>query len=272
MQRKTVSGPVAVSGLGVVSGQEVRVCIEPAGAHTGITFAPEGTKEAIPAVPERLLSVPNCTAIGRGGRQVALIEHLMAAFAALGVTDARVVVAGAEIPLLDGSAQPFLEALHSVGTRSLGEALEPLVVTEPVLVSGPGDAMLACGPGEAAYTYCLQHPHPRIGCEIATFRPAEDSFAQLLAPARTFSTEQEARALLASGAFRGGSEANSVIVFDDHLSAPQPVPCGFARHKLVDLIGDLWLLGRPVVGRIVAFKTGHAHNHELVRQLAARGD
>jgi len=178
-------------------------------------------------------------------------------------------VDGPEIPLLDGSALPWVELLGEAGLEESAVENPPLVVTEPVIVQHGLAFILALPAEEVVLTYILDHPHPLIGRQWAEFRPGREDFAAALAPARTFVTEAEARSAQAQGLLRGGSEANAIVIYEDHLSAEPGLPAAFARHKLLDLSGDLYLLGRPLQAALTACQSGHRLNHELARALLA---
>ncbi len=214
-------------------------------------------------------AAPGCSAVGAAGRDVAYVEHLMAALAATGITDLEVRVEGPELPLLDGSARPWMELLAGAGEADHSEEVASLVLAEPIVVR-EGEALLLALPAEKAeLVYVLDHPHPLVGRQWARFRPASDDFAAELAAARTFTTEPEALAAQAQGLLQGGSEDNAIVIYADRLSGPPELPQAFARHKLLDLFGDLYLLGRPVQAQVVAYQSGHALNHRLVQALAA---
>jgi UDP-3-O-[3-hydroxymyristoyl] N-acetylglucosamine deacetylase len=207
--------------------------------------------------------------VGTPDSHVAYIEHLMAALAAGGITDLKVQVNGPELPLLDGSARPWVALLKEAGVAEAEGDVFPLAPAEPVVIC-EGEAFLSALPaGETELVYVLDHPHPLVGRQWARFRPATDDFAAEIAPARTFTTEQEARQAQAQGLLKGGSEENAIVIYPDHLSAPPGLPHAFARHKLLDLIGDLYLLGRPLRARVVAYQSGHELNHRLAQALAS---
>ncbi len=269
--RKTVACTRSLTATGVHSGRPVTVAVKAAACGEGLLLERTDVGKCWPLTISAVTSAPNCTAIGDTEHSVMFVEHLMAALWAAGISDVRVEVDGPEIPLCDGSARPFVELLGQAGCHHFSEPVEPLVIAEPMRV-GSENQFLAALPGQGTeYAYLLDHPHPLVGLQFATFRPGTDDFAGCLAAARTWGLADELRQAQAAGLFTGGSEQNSLIIFDDHYSQPPTLPHEFARHKLVDLIGDLYLVGRPLVGTIVACRTGHAHNHELARRLAGSG-
>jgi len=270
MHRATLKRRVRARDLGVRSGRQIELALEPAEVGAGLTLVRSDLAQQWPLDLEHSQAGPGCTLSGEGAAAVAFVEHLLAALGALGVTDARIVLSGPEVPMFDGSALPLLSLIESAGLAGSEVELCPLVVAEPVLVAEQGAALFAL-PGEPAeLTYAVAYDHPLIGSEFAGFRPGADDFAVELAPARTFITVEEAEAARAAGLLQGGGEENALVVYPDHLSEEPIVPQPFARHKLVDLLGDLYLLGRPVRGRIFAFHTGHRHHHALAHALAAQ--
>ncbi len=270
MQGATLSRCVQAREMGVRSGREIELRLEPAGTGAGLTLVRSDLGEQWPLDLAHSRPGPGCTISGEGDAAVCFVEHLLAVLSACGVTDARILLDGPEVPMFDGSALPLLELVEQAGIARSGGEPEPLVIREPVAVMDDGAAVFVV-PGEPAeLTYALHHDHPLIGRGFASFRPDADDFATELAPARTFITVEGAEAARAAGLLKAGSEENAVVVYPDHLSEEPTLPDAFARHKLVDLMGDLYLLGRPVLGRIFAFYTGHAHNHALARQIATQ--
>ena len=269
-RRRSLCTEVVVYGEGVRSGRSLRVTLGPAAEGEGLRLLRTDTGEAWPLDLSAALALPGCSAIGDPESHVAYVEHLLAALGAAGVTDALVTVDGPELPLLEGSALPWWEALARAGVVPGDAEVSPLVVAEPVAVC-EAEAFLLALPAEAtAYTYVLEHPHPLVGRQWAEFAPAGDNFAREIAPARTFTTAEEAQRAQELGLLRGGSEANALVLYPDHLSAEPTLPHACARHKLLDLLGDLYLLGRPLVGRIVAYQAGHRANQRLAHALAAQ--
>ncbi len=266
--RATLRSSASATDLGVRFGGEVTLTIGPAEIGAGLIIERADLGARRPLDLPHCSPGPGCTVAGEGEVAVCFVEHLMAALWARGVTDCVVSVDGPEVPLFDGSAMPLLALIDEAGLARSGRPLEPIEVAEPILIC-EGERALAALPGEPAeFAYSLDYEHPLIGREFARFRPESGAFEAELAPARTFITLEEAEAAREAGLLAAGTERNSVVIYRDHVSEPPAVPHAFARHKLVDLVGDLYLLGRPLTGRVFAFGTGHRHNHELARMLA----
>ena len=273
-RQRTISKEVSLVGPGLFSGEEATLTIAPANPHTGITFIreQEGRIAHIPALVANVMKRPRRTCLRNGSLFVETVEHCMAALAGTGVDNAIIKVTGGitgEVPGVDGSSEPFVRVIQEVGLTEQDAPLAPLEITRPIQV-GEGDATIAALPGPKDHLeiiYDFEAPAP-VGRQVFAFHLGDDDFAKQLAPARTFVFEQEALELRSRG-------------FGKHLSAKEllviapngPIENQFrfvdecARHKVLDLIGDLFLLGRRIRGRIVAHKSGHALNHMLVRRL-----
>ena len=255
---------MSLSGIGLHSGKAVHLKIAPAPANFGIVFHVVGHPEPIPAAPESVVDSHYATTVGRNGTRIQTVEHLMAAAAGLGVDNLDVTVDGAEIPAADGSAKPFVSLLTAAGRTTLSAQRRPIVVPHPIRV-GSGGRWIQIVPSDVfRISYTLDHEHPAIGTLALSCVPSERMFIEEFAPARTYGFLKDLGQLRRSGLARGGSLENAVVV------GPRGVVNGlryrdeFVRHKILDLIGDLALLGRPVVGHVIARNAGHDLNFQLV--------
>jgi UDP-3-O-[3-hydroxymyristoyl] N-acetylglucosamine deacetylase len=268
--RRTLAAPAPpVSGVGVRSGRDITVTLKPAAFGHGLTVRRSDLGVEYPLHLDNTLNLPTCTAVGTSTQDATLfVEHLMAVLHVHRITDLTVELDGPEIPLLDGSAAPWNALVCEAGTQELGGSVEPVVVSEKLRV-GVDERWIEARPADVA-TFCfdLQYDHPMIRCETAQFSMDADGFARLLAPARTFALKEELDAALAAGELKAGSEENCRIIYRDRVSEPATLPDELARHKVLDMLGDLYLLGRPVIGEIHGFRTGHAQNRELLRALS----
>ncbi len=276
-RQKTISRPVSVDGLGLFSGERATLTIAPAQVDSGINFIREqGDHTArIPALVQNVLKRPRHTCLRNGTLRVETVEHCLAALSGLGVTNAVVTVNGGvvgEVPAMDGSSGPLTAAIREAGVVEQEAPVQPLVIHAPVQVT-MGDATLAALPGPTDHLeiiYDFEGPDP-VSHQVFAFRLGGDDFEKEVAPARTFIFESEAQELRSRG-LGGHLTARDVLV----IAPTGPVENAFrfvdecARHKVLDLIGDLTLAGRPIRGRIVAHKSGHELNHMLVRQLLRR--
>ena len=264
MYQRTIRQPVSLSGIGLHSGKAVHVKIAPAPANFGIVFHVVGHPEPIPAAPESVVDSHYATTVGRNGTRIQTVEHLMAAAAGLGVDNLDVIVDGAEIPAADGSAKPFVSLLTGAGRTTLSAQRRPIVIPHPIKV-GSGGRWIQIVPSDVfRISYTLDHEHPAIGTLALSCVPSERMFIEEFAPARTYGFLKDLGQLRRNGLARGGSLENAVVV------GPRGVVNGlryrdeFVRHKILDLIGDLALLGRPVVGHVIARNAGHDLNFQLV--------
>jgi UDP-3-O-[3-hydroxymyristoyl] N-acetylglucosamine deacetylase len=265
--RRSLRCWVELTGLGVRSGQAITVRIGPAPEGAGLHLGREDTGERWPLHLEAALALPGCSAVGEAESSVAYVEHLMAAFAAAGVTDAEVTVGGPELPLLDGSARPWLDLLDQAGIVDGQRTQAPLTLSAPLVVHEDTCCLTALPADQPRFTYLLDHPHPLIGRQWADFCPDLADFRREIAPAPTFTTLEEVTHAQELGFLPGGSAENALIVYPDHLSREPLWPNVFARHKLLDLLGDLYLLNVPVCAHVIAHNSGHRQNLRLARAL-----
>ena len=261
-----------MAGIGLHSGEPVKMTLSPAAADTGVLFrAADGT--FIPASAEHVVDTRSATTVGAFGVKVRSIEHLMAALAGLGIDNVLVDVDAEELPAADGSAKPFVELLEAAGRVPLPAPRQRVVIEEPVRV-GDESRWLEILPSDTfRISYTLDNSHPVIGLQVASFAVTEQVFVDELGPARTYGFLRDVPLMRRHGLARGGSLDNAIvvgkrIVLNDHLRFADE----FVRHKILDLVGDLHTLGRAIVGHVVGRNAGHMLNHELalaVQKLVA---
>jgi len=269
---RTVAQPVALTGVGLHSGRQTTVRLCPAPFGSGLCFQ-RIDLPGQPTVDSREVAgdaPPFRTVLKRGAAEVHTVEHLFSALAAFQITDCRIEIDGLEVPGMDGSALPFAQALHEAGASvSPQHPIKPLVVREPLTVEEK-NAKITVYPGPAALElhYTLDYPgHPRAQGSYSLTVTAE-SFLKEIAPARTFAIKRDAEAMLAAGLGQGANTQNTVIIDGQEVIETalrfdnEPV-----RHKMLDLIGDLYVLRRPVHGRIEARCSGHRLNRVLALKL-----
>lgn len=272
-RQHTLRDAVAIHGTGLFTGQPVTATLRPAPEGHGISFVRTDLdgSPSIAARVEHVVERPRRTTLQRGETTVEMVEHCMAALAGTAIDNCIVELDGPELPAGDGSAMLFIDAIDSVGIEEQAAARNYLVVDTPITVR-EGDATVAALPIDTpalellyALDYGVQHP---VGRQVHSATITPDEFRSGIAPARTFSTEQEAQAMRAKGLFAHLTAKDMLVLgpagpidnalrFDD-----EPV-----RHKVLDLLGDIHLVGRPILGRIVAHKAGHKLNHKLAREL-----
>jgi UDP-3-O-[3-hydroxymyristoyl] N-acetylglucosamine deacetylase len=272
----TLAGPAICAGVGVHTGDRVRLSIRPAPAGHGIVFVRTDIKDRdnrVPARGDAVVATRLGTVISNAaGVTVATIEHLMAAMAALGVDNATVELDGPEVPIMDGSAQPFIQLLDRAGFRRQEKPQRYIEILEPVIVTD-GDksaALLPCDRFEMFFE--IEFASSTIGKMSVDLEITEESFRTELSAARTFGFVEEVEALRAVGLARGGSLENAVVIDGDRILNPEGLrfPDEFVRHKALDAVGDLYVLGAPLLGRFEGRKAGHTLNNAVVRALLAR--
>lgn len=271
----TLRRPVALTGIGLHSARPVRCTIRPAAAEHGIWFKRtdvSGTDPLVPALWDAVVDTTLNTTIGNpAGVSVSTIEHLMAALAGVGIDNALVEVDGPEVPIMDGSALPFAEALLRAGRRTLAAPARAFRVTERVEVR-EGSARAVIEPAAwSEIAFEIEFPDAAIGRQQRAIRLSGDAFVRDLADSRTFCRRIEVETLRARGLALGGSLENAVVVEGARVLNPG----GFrhadecVRHKMLDVVGDLALAGAPVIGRYSGYRAGHGVTNRLLRTLFA---
>lgn len=275
-RQRTLATAVKVSGLGIHSGKIVNLAIKPAPLNHGIQFKRTDLLDSpsIPANFNLVVDTSLATVIGHDGFIVSTIEHLMASFSGLRIDNALVEVDAYEIPIMDGSAYPFTRVLKEAGTKELEGPLYYFKVTEPLEYKVDGRSV-AVYPWPAFKVTCsIDYPHPLISSQSLSLEMSDRVFETQVSKARTFGFLRDYEQLKRFGLSRGCSLDNVVVVDEKSVVNPDGLrfPDEFVRHKLLDCIGDFSLLGMPVLGHVVAHKTGHAFNHVFLKQLLERKD
>lgn len=277
--QRTIERDVELEGRGLFTGHPVHMRLRPAPPHTGIWFVrtDQSPPSRIAAHVDNVSRRSRRTALKNGTASVETVEHCLSACAGLGVTNLYIELTADEVPGVDGSCLPFVERLREVGLREQDAAVEPFVVDTVIRVVEGDSELIALPPADPAsdvleISYDLDYgPDNPIGRQSLRVVITPDAFVSGIAPARTFLLEQEARLLQESGV-GGHLSHQDVLVFgpDGPIGNELRFPDECVRHKILDLVGDLSLLGMPLVGRVLARKSGHALNHELVRALLER--
>ncbi len=264
MRQHTIRKAVGLEGVGLHSGKTVRVTLSPGPADSGIVFRVGERGEAIPATPESVVDSHYATTIGRNGARIQTIEHLMAAAAGLGIDNLDVRVEGTELPAADGSAKPFVQLMLAAGRAPQGARQRPIRIPHPI-GAGSGGRWIQIVPAETfRISYTLDNEHPAIGTQVLSWTPTEESFLAEYAPARTYGFLSDLGFLRKSGRALGGSLDNTIVIGKSATLNGLRYRDEFVRHKVLDLLGDLALLGRRIEGHVIARNAGHALNFELV--------
>jgi len=272
--QRTVKRNISCKSIGLHSGRKVGMVIRPAGVGEGIVFirGDLSGNNRIKADVNNVRDTTLATTIGLNGVSVSTVEHLMSAFSGMGVDNATVEVDAPEVPIMDGSARPFVDLLKDVGTQVQGKGKKILVIKDKIAVSeGDGTAMLLPSP-EFRITYKIEFNHPAIGIQSYKMNFSDISYEQEICAARTFGFLRDVEYLQAKGLALGGSLKNAVVLDDHRIINKEGLrfPNEFVKHKILDAIGDLSLLGIPIIGHFVAFKSGHRLNTLLLKELLRR--
>lgn len=268
----TLRTTVSIEGVGLHSGHPVRASFRPAPAGHGIVFRRlDHPDTVVPARVESASTFDYATTLNVDGVSVGTVEHVLSAAYGEGLDNCVIELDGPEVPILDGSALPFVRLFHAAGFERLDSPVESFASTEPVEVARDGRrvSFQPDGPG-LTITYEIDFPHPVVGRQELTVAIRPEEYSTRIAPARTFGFARDVAALRSRGLARGGSLHNAVVLDDEGvLSGPLRFRDEFVRHKILDLVGDLALLGAPLQGHIHARRAGHALHIEFARALAA---
>lgn len=269
--QSTIAKPTSITGIGLHSGRPVTMLLRPATAGTGIVFhRRDGERVAsIEAVADNVVDTRLATVLGRQGLTVSTVEHFLAALSVLGIDNLNVDIDGPEVPIMDGSAAPFLELIRQAGIRCLDRSRKYLAIRKPVTVID-GEKRVTLIPSRFfRITYDIAFDHPAIALQRRSVKVSADAFERDIAAARTFGFLEEVEYLKANGLARGGSLENAVVIDRQGVMNPE----GFrysdecVRHKILDAIGDFSLLGYPLLGHIKAFKAGHDIHCKTVQRI-----
>ena len=272
--QRTLSRSVSCSGIGLHSGRKVTLRIKPAPADHGIRFRRLDLNGLeVPAEADRISSLSYATALTQDAASVGTVEHLLAAFVGLGVDNATVELNAAEVPIMDGSAASFVYLVHEAGVRTLSSARRFLKVARPIVLS-KGDKRIAVYPSDHfKVTYSISFDHPLLRHQSRTQQITEDSFAEEIAPARTFGFLKEVEQMRQKGLALGGSLDNAIVLGETGvLNNTLRFEDEFVRHKILDVIGDLALVGHPIIGHVVAHRAGHALHAGFAQKILQESD
>jgi UDP-3-O-[3-hydroxymyristoyl] N-acetylglucosamine deacetylase len=265
----TIQRPVETEGVGLHTAVKSHLRLVPAPADTGIVFRRVDLDNfEIEAHVRNVARVSYATSLMKKGVLLSTTEHLLAALYSCGVDNVYVEIDALELPILDGSAQPFIEMLERAGLRRLRKRRRFLKVTKPLEFS-EGDRHIGIYPADEFHVRCfVEYDHPAVGAQEVEVRVGRESFSRMLAPARTFGFVRDFGWMRRMGLIRGGSLENALVLNEAGImNGPLRFPDEFGRHKALDLIGDLALVGRPLLARVEAHKAGHALHTQLVTRL-----
>ena len=267
--QRTLRRSITCTGIGLHSGNKVTLALKPAPVDSGIRFrrADLGGVE-VPATVRHVGGINHATGLARDTVHVDTVEHLLAAFVSLGVDNAIVELNSPEVPIMDGSAAPFIYLIQEAGLKQLTSARRYLKVIRPISLSR-GDKRIALYPSDHfKITYSIAFDHPLLRHQSRTIRLDETSFIEEIAPARTFGFLEDVEMMRQQGLALGGSLENAIVIGDTGvLNNALRFDDEFVRHKILDVIGDMALVGHPIIGHLVAHRGGHALHTEFAARV-----
>ena len=272
--QQTLQRSISCTGIGLHSGRRVTLRLRPAPAHHGIRFRRldlDGLE--VPAIAARVAGIDYATGLAQDAASVDTVEHLLAALVGLGIDNVTVELNQAEVPIMDGSAASFVYLVHEAGVRRLKARRRFLRVARPISLSR-GDKSIALYPaGDFRVTYSISFDHPLLRHQTRSQCVTEESFIEEIAPARTFGFLKEIEQLRQRGLALGGSLDNAIVLGETGvLNSSLRFEDEFVRHKILDVIGDLALVGHPLIGHLVAHRGGHALHAAFARKILDETD
>jgi UDP-3-O-[3-hydroxymyristoyl] N-acetylglucosamine deacetylase/3-hydroxyacyl-[acyl-carrier-protein] dehydratase len=275
--QKTLASEVSFSGIGLHSGAQATLVFKPAPADSGIRFI----RSDLAARPEIRVDVGNAldsganarrTVLGHGDNTISTVEHVLAAVHGLGIDNLTIELNASEPAEPDGSSAPFVEVLKEAGVVEQQAPKHYVEIKTPVALSDGGVEIVALPYPGLRISFTIDYDHPLIGTQYAAFDLSEEVFEKEIAPARTFSLLKDVEQLRSQGLIKGGSLDNSIVIGDEKILNDKELRFTdeFVRHKILDLLGDLCLLGAPIKGHIISLRSGHATNLKMVRLLRER--
>ena len=267
--QRSLRRQISCNGIGLHSGKKVNLTLKPAVADFGIRFRRTDLGDhEVPATVHNLAGIQLATGLAINGVSVETVEHLLAALVSVGIDNVIVELNSPEVPIMDGSAAPFIYLIHEAGVKRLQTPRKYLKIVRPISLSR-GDKRIALYPSDHfKVTYSISYDHPLLRHQSRTLRITEESFVEELAPARTFTVLKDVEMLRQNGLALGGSLDNAIVLGETGvLNNALRFEDEFVRHKILDAIGDLALVGYPVIGHLVAHRAGHALHTEFAAKI-----
>lgn len=269
MTEKTFQTEIEITGVGIHSGNPAKLTLKPASLGTGITFIRVDKNNAkIPLHPDNLEeNNPRATKLSHNGVGILTPEHLLSALYASGISNLEIHIDTEEIPILDGSAETYIQKITTAGIQDQGQKTMPIVLQTEITVEENGAKILASPSDAFEIHYTLDYPDTFIGMQQASFNLKTDHYTKDIAKARTYGFRKEVDFLLSQGLAKGGTLDNAIVIEETGYSTDLYYPNELARHKILDIIGDLAVLGRPLHAKITAHKSGHSLNAKLAKKI-----
>jgi UDP-3-O-[3-hydroxymyristoyl] N-acetylglucosamine deacetylase len=276
LYQATVLNKVECTGIGLHTGIPCNLTIRPGSPDSGIVFVRKDFSQRvrIKAHIENVVDATLATTLGFEGVKVSTVEHLMAAFAGLGIDNAEVEMDASEVPIMDGSAEPFNALLKKAGIQLQDKVKKFVIIKRPVSVTEEDRQATLLPSNDFKISYTIDFKHPLISNQYYLIQISNGNFEREICRARTFGFLRDYEMLKAKGFARGGSLENAVVIDESKVINEGGLRFSdeFVRHKILDSIGDLWLLGAQVIGHFIGYKSGHTLNHKLIHKLLAHKD
>ncbi|WP_298987745.1 UDP-3-O-acyl-N-acetylglucosamine deacetylase [uncultured Campylobacter sp.] len=271
MRQTTIAKKVHNVGIGLHKGEPIRLTLEPLEAGSGIVFYRSDLGVSFKAEPKNVINTQMATVVGNEKGYISTIEHLMSAINAYGIDNIRIIVDANEIPVMDGSSASFCMLLDEAGVRELDANKKALIIKRVVEIR-EGDKLVRLSPSKSPkFDYTIKFSHPLIGTQHHVFEFSKKAYLKEISRARTFGFLKDVQALRSMGLALGGSLENAVVIDENKILNPEGLRFEneFVRHKILDAIGDLALVGAPILGDYTAFAGSHDLNHKLTLAVLA---
>lgn len=270
--QRTLAKPVSLSGIGLFTGKKVTVRLLPQEEDKGICFRRVDIPDSplLPARAECVRGTPRCTIIGTNGTSIQTVEHILSALKGCEIDNVIVEVDGPEIPIIDGSSMAFVEMIEESGVAFQKASKHVIRLSTPVFWSKGGVQLVAIPCDEFRISYTLNYPDSNfLRSQFYSLIVTEESYKKEIAPCRTFSLYEETVPLIEQGLIKGGSLENAVVIKGETVLNPEGLrfPDEMVRHKILDIIGDLSLVGFPFLAHIIAIRSGHFSNTAFAKEL-----
>ena len=271
MQQQTIRNIINFQGIGIHSGKPVNIAIKPTSTDMGIVFVRTDLNNTqVPVKPAMLANSSRATILNHQNIKIATPEHLLAALYGLGIDNSVIEIDTEEVPIMDGSAMSFVKAIFDIGIEQQTKQKKELIITKPILVKN-GDCYLLAEPASKfKISYILDYPETFIGQQVLALDINTESFIEQIAPARTYGFYNEVKELLENNLAKGGSIDNAVVIEEHKYRNELRFPDELCRHKILDLIGDLSVVGKAVKGHFIGVKSGHLLNKQMVEAISLK--
>jgi UDP-3-O-[3-hydroxymyristoyl] N-acetylglucosamine deacetylase len=269
MRQTTIAKSIQSVGIGLHKGEPIRITLEPMEANTGIVFHRSDVGISVKAAPQNVVNTNNATVIGVGEHYISTTEHLLSAIYSYGIDNILISVDSAEVPVMDGSGSSFCMMLDEVGLQELDENKQVLIIKKEVKIEDGAKYVKVTPSKKVKFDFVIDFAHPVIGRQEYSFEFSRKTYIQEISKARTFGFLKDVQYLQSRGLGLGGSLENAIILDDTKILNPEGLRYSdeFVRHKILDALGDLSLLGAPMIGNYESFAGGHKLNHLLTEEI-----